>query len=303
MTGEFTTFAVDTNGVLWGWGDNEYGLVAPIIVTPSEPTPRRVEVGGALIDEIAAGQYHACARTREGDVWCWGENFCSQLGDGMQTPRRFPQQVAGITGARALSVSDDQSCAVDGAGVLYCWGSPLDNSGACSGREPTPVIVPLPPIVHLMGSCHQNMCAVDVNGGVWCWGSYTDNNFGNGLAVESLVPVAVLGFGGALEPRAVEVGVGFSNACVLTDDAKVWCWGRNSKGAVGIGDSQPSSVSLPREIMWPASRPIDELEVGCGHACLRAGNDVYCWGDNTDGKLGGGTTGDAYAPVQVLLPR
>jgi len=298
-TGEFTTFAVDSNGTLWGWGDNEYGLVAPGTVSQMEPTPRNVDVGTALVDEAAIGQYHICVRTRDGGVWCWGSNFCSQLGDGTQTTRPLPQQVAGVAGVRALAVSDDQTCALDGAGVLRCWGAPLDDSGVCAGRQPTPAVVALPPIVHVMGSCHQNMCAVDADGGVWCWGAYTDNNFGNGITTDSLVPVAVSGFGGPQQPKAIEVGVGFSSACVLTADRRVWCWGRNTSGAVGIDEPQTFTVSTAREIAWPAALPVDELEVGCGHACLRAGSDVYCWGSNMEGRLGDGTMTDQYAPIAV----
>lgn len=33
---------------------------------------------------VAAGEDFACARTRRGDVWCWGDNDLGQLGDGRE---------------------------------------------------------------------------------------------------------------------------------------------------------------------------------------------------------------------------
>jgi alpha-tubulin suppressor-like RCC1 family protein len=56
--------------------------------------PRYID---ALKDEkcicIAAGELHSGAVTINGDVYCWGEGFCGQLGLGDRRPHLLPEQV------------------------------------------------------------------------------------------------------------------------------------------------------------------------------------------------------------------
>jgi len=48
---------------------------------------------------------------------------------------------------------------------------------------------------------------------------------------------------------------------------------------------------------------VDELATGSNHTCARARGVVRCFGDNTNGQLGAGTTGgDQWMPQTVMLP-
>lgn len=50
----------------------------------------------------------------------------------------------------------------------------------------------------------------------------------------------------------------------------------------------------------PVASCISHVSVGAGHVCvLRTDNAVYCWGDNTAGKLGDGTTINRESPVRI----
>ena len=51
--------------------------LAGVLVTRREPAP-----GLARITESASGYYHACVRTEDGEVLCFGANDYDQLGDG-----------------------------------------------------------------------------------------------------------------------------------------------------------------------------------------------------------------------------
>src|SRR6185295_1544489 len=81
--------------------------------------------GGPCVVEVAAGQFHTCARKGDGTLWCWGANDDGQVGDGTtDTPKPSPVQVAalGTSVVEVAAGSAPQTCARKGDGTLWCWG-------------------------------------------------------------------------------------------------------------------------------------------------------------------------------------
>mgnify|MGYP003595035349 CR=1 FL=1 len=136
--------------------------------------PRQVP-GLRDVVQISAYESRVCARLRDGTVWCWGDNPTPDdlrdgtgglLGDGAPNtevcpsafvvpeyyvPRSFPcrrrpTQVAGVTGATAISVGGEFACAAVASGQVYCWGDNLNGAlGDGTTRShviPAPVIGP-----------------------------------------------------------------------------------------------------------------------------------------------------------------
>lgn len=88
--------------------------------------PRRVE-GLPSTAQVAVGTAHICARTEAGEPWCWGRNLRGQLGRGTTSPWSVePAPVPGLSQVTALAVANDTSCAVVDDGGVECWG---DNTG------------------------------------------------------------------------------------------------------------------------------------------------------------------------------
>jgi alpha-tubulin suppressor-like RCC1 family protein len=51
-------------------------------------------LGLTNVIQVAAGAEHACARTYDGAVYCWGANASGQIGDGTNVTRFVPVAVA-----------------------------------------------------------------------------------------------------------------------------------------------------------------------------------------------------------------
>ena len=88
------------------------------------------------------------------------------------------------------------------------------------------------------------------------------------------------------------------------DDEAVYCFGRNSRGQLGLGHKNAISPSLPVRIPSLSSLPVRVTAVFCGydHAfALTAGDDVFAWGRNSKGQLGLGNTVDQPQPQKVRL--
>jgi len=87
-------------------------------------------------------------------------------------------------------------------------------------------------------------------------------------------------------------------------NGKVKCWGDNTNGILG---NLPEDFSDPA-YGWMEETPVDVLSVsnvtqialGRYHTCvLTTAGAVECWGDNSSGQLGIGTTEARYGPGQV----
>ena len=296
--GENVTFAIDRSNRLWAWGHNDLGQLGIGTRSPAEPQPHLIDV--AQPQQTAASQYFTCTRTRTGTTSCWGVNDCGELGDGTTTSRELPgPSVMSLAGTRALAVHDIFACAIDDAEQLRCWGSPLDYSYIPSWSTAT-LVTGLPRIVQLEGGCHLTMCAVDEAGAVWCIGQNTFGQLGNGTTTGSAVFTQVLDVGPTR--GAMEIAVGAYHACARTADDHVYCWGNNASGELGTGEPGLMMTATPRELpFFDGSIPIDDLEAGCNHTCVRSGADLYCWGSNAVGSIGDGALENRYAPVRVRM--
>lgn len=90
-----------------------------------------------------------------------------------------------------------------------------------------------------------------------------------------------------------------NHTCALLKDGSVWCWGRNSDGQVGDGTTtlkaMPTKISLPGAATHVAGG-------GRLHTCaLLADQTVACWGANSKGQLGIGSTTGSTVPVPALI--
>ncbi len=150
-----------------------------------------------------------------------------------------------------------------------------------------------------LGSSHS--CTLDSAGRVKCWGNAETGRLGLG-DLESRgdepgemgenLPVVELG------QRVRHVAAGASHTCAILEDLTVKCWGDNTSGCLGLGDEAARGAS-PNDVpeLLPAVdlSPFSPMAIAAGeaHTCvLRTDNEVQCWGENAQGQLGVGDTGD-----------
>lgn len=99
---------------------------------------------------------------------------------------------------------------------------------------------------------------------------------------------------------STKASIGYYQVCGILD-AKTWCWGRNGSGQLGDGTTNDSTVpvQVERHSGVLQGRIDTEIAVGDSFACTISSNEVYCWGANSLGELGNGTTTDSRYPVKV----
>lgn len=101
---------------------------------------------------------------------------------------------------------------------------------------------------------------------------------------------------GARRPVGRSLALGNTHSCGVLPDGRVECWGNNTYGQLGVGDSEPR---LGRVVVEGLDQVL-EVTAGVGHTCARrTDGSVYCWGRNDDGACGNGSTIGSKVPRPV----
>lgn len=288
---------VKPDATLWCWGEAASGRLGNGTTRPPQLTP--IPVPLPSVAQVDAGIHQTCAVTTNGTAWCWGDGGQYQLGYGDTIGQLLPRQVAGLTEVAAVVTNDAFSCARKVDETAWCWGYGGDGALGYGGRSTrrTPVAVSqatgLTAITQLAVS-DRHTCAVDRAHTAWCWGANTSGQLGDATTTRRTLPTPVAGL-----PAVQQVVAGAHHSCALTTADTVWCWGENLRGELGI-DAAPQQMHLT-PVQVQGLSDVTYLSAQVWHTCaVKADGTVWCWGRNSTGQLGDGTTTDRHSPVQVV---
>jgi alpha-tubulin suppressor-like RCC1 family protein len=216
-----------------------------------------VDLGtGRSATAIAAGAEHTCAVLDDATLRCWGRNSHGQLGYGDVEDRGdelgemgdslLPVDLGEGRTATALAAGKDHTCALLDNAAVKCWGGRLT---ARIGDEPDEMGNHLAVVDLGTGSAataiaagRHHTCALVEDVGLKCWGRNNAGQLGYGDTdgrgdgadeVGDARPVIELGEG----RTATAVAAGGEHTCALLDDSSLKCWGANTSGQLGHGDT------------------------------------------------------------------
>lgn len=262
---------------------------------------------------LSTGSQSSCFLS-SGKAYSWGINYNGELGAGIQDDyKKIPVAVDGsgvLSGKTAITVSSGEyhTCILDSAGEIFCWGVLL--AGSEFLPNPSPVAVDMSGMIYgkvivKLVTGNNTTCALDENGELFCWGYNNYGQLGEGTQENQPVPVR------SLEGMSLkEVSLGKDHGCGIKNDGKLYCWGTGDKGQLGDGSSGCIIESDPNECLVPifstSAIEVDSekifVSVSSGHSfncAISTEGEVYCWGLNSSGQLGDGTTADKLKPVKV----
>ncbi|MCL2556127.1 MAG: hypothetical protein FWE03_03785 [Firmicutes bacterium] len=178
-------FAIDENGRLWAFGNNENGMLGLDSESVGEIFRNAVIVNtdGRMnnnrIVSVSAGENHVLALDEYGNVWGWGYNEFGQLrdkfiGEIIYSPILLASYLNRIISIKASVLS---SFAIDYYGNLWAWGANIygclgdgtienrsiairiNTNGRMKGRA-----------IFMITAYDFNMMAIDEEGIIWVWG-------------------------------------------------------------------------------------------------------------------------------------
>lgn len=261
----------------------------------------------------------------DGKIYSWGRNYEGQLGNGTNTRTNNPMCISDISGSevngkriKQIRMSDRGNVlAIDDSGKVYAWG---DNSKGQLGNGLTdnkslPICISDLQNNVLNGKKIEkiflrdaNAFALDNNGKLYSWGGGDfSGQLGNGSSVSSKTPMCISDIDGSelKEKKIVNVILNYYVSIALDENGKVYVWGDNSKGQLGIGNTENQMLpiclnDLTGHIFY--GKKITNITIAEDTntidfmACDYEGN-AYVWGKNDQGQLCTGDSVDRQTPI------
>lgn len=333
-----------SNKKVYCWGSNKDGQLGNGSSGAGNYSSVPVEVGGALagkdVTSIGGTGDVSCAIV-SGKIYCWGLNNMGQLGFGnpgnpgfRATPvqinsgghNRLPSNYFATKLATGGSRSQTM-CTITTEKRAYCWGLARFGQmgvGPIAGNHysyATQVkgledVTDISQDGYTWASDHayvSHTCAI-ASGKVYCWGGAgrgQSGPLGHGAFGAHFQPVQVSGLPGV--PLRIEVGI--AHSCALVNDhgnKKVYCWGDNKLGQLGINSNTPQFSTSPKPVYvgiggLPPTESVVDIAAGANRGCaIMTNKRSYCWGLNDNGQIGDGTSGsenNRFSPTESLFLR
>lgn len=268
--------SVSGEGVVAGARSGEVtvvALVGELRATADVRVERRFRA-----QDVSTGSAGLCAVDLEGRIWCeggWGAGAGFPAIDSTDV-RAFRVPVSGSEEYQAVGSNSFFACGLSTSGQVLCWGyRPVGNT--LSAGVPTPIA----PEITFDTLSVQGWLGCGLAGQTaYCWG----------VPMDDVRPIDAVG------APLVKLDVQTYEGCGWTEEGQGLCWDRWGYLSRDLQPIvQPALTGVP---------PLHALVSGGSFFCgLDAGGLAWCWGDNDQGQLGNGTTGDSPVPIRVAGER
>ncbi|MBW3628063.1 MAG: Ig-like domain-containing protein [Gemmatimonadetes bacterium] len=207
----------------------------------------------------------------------------------------------------AWSSSRETVVRVSGEGLVTATGPGSATVTATVGIRSGSVVLSVA-VMPLLSAGTEHTCRVSAEGMLYCWGFNRHGQLGSNSAGEvcSRAPCSTrpLLADGGLVFAALTAGDQYT--CGLTPAGAAYCWGSNASGRLGTGSASAGGTPVAS----PVAGGLTFSSVSAGgktnsrqrevHTCgVTPAGAAHCWGGNSYGQLGNGSTSGRSVPVPV----
>ncbi|KAJ8476942.1 hypothetical protein OPV22_020669 [Ensete ventricosum] len=283
----------------WGWGDFGrlgHGNSSDVF------TPQPIKaLQGLKIKQIACGDSHCLAVTMNGEVQSWGRNQNGQLGLGTTDDSLVPQKIQALQGicVKMIAAGAEHTAAVTEDGDLYGWGwGRYGNLGLGDRNDrltPEKVTSIKGENMVLVACGWRHTITVSSSGNLYTYGWSKYGQLGHGDFEDHLSPHLLE----ALKDSCIsQISGGWRHTMALTSDGRLYGWGWNKFGQLGVGDNDDHCS--PVQVKLPEEQKVQQISCGWRHTlALTERGNVFSWGRGTSGQLGHGDILDRNTPKMI----
>jgi alpha-tubulin suppressor-like RCC1 family protein len=281
-------------------------------------------VSNISMDSMA---FSVCVTLNDSTAKCWGRNYYNNLSDQTTTTRLSPVTVQSNDGSNNYSTLTNltsvasniyTTCFLHTDKTITCSGDTL-YGGAGDNQTTTDYTTSwaTKPVgtggtvinnaTKITGNNNYTCVLIDngtagntTDDTIKCWGYDGYYNMGQGsiLAARKL-PVTVLTAAATPLTGVTDVSAGIFHACAIVTGGNVYCWGKNTYG--GLAEDPASVTQRTYATLIPGVTNAQSVYAGYYNTCvIKTDGSVSCFGINTNGQLGNGTTTSQYVPVDNI---
>jgi alpha-tubulin suppressor-like RCC1 family protein len=289
------TLAIQNDGSLWAWGQNNDGQLGLGFTYNHQILPQRVGNDNDW-EKISNGFHFSVGIKENGTLWVWGRNGRSQLGlPSTITNRTTPVLVNNDSDWVEVSAGAEFVIALKNNGTLWAWGYNFD--GQMGNNSTTTITAPTQigsdtNWVALSAGYHHSM-GLKSDSTLWTWGSNQHGQLGR--TGNTRIPIQVG------TDKWLDFSAGGLHSLGIREDSTLWAWGRNQYSQ--LGDNSSSNKSTPIKI----GNDSTWISIGTGYEHslgIQSDSTLWAWGRNGTGQLGDTVSyinflGRAYIPTKV----
>jgi alpha-tubulin suppressor-like RCC1 family protein len=140
---------------------------------------------------------------------------------------------------------------------------------------------------------------------VWFWGRNNSGQLGDGTSGGIPKPTKIPnGANGFVNGTIIAISISIYGCLAVDKTNNVWFWGNNINGQLGSGTGGTSSYLTPTKIPNGANGFVNGTITAISiswNGCLAVDTtkNVWFWGLNNNGQLGGGTTSGYLTPTKI----
>lgn len=304
------------------------------------------------IEEVVSNKNSNCIRFTSGAVKCWGDNLYGQLGLGDRTTRGnngttgtlYNESLIGnenllidlgtsITAEKIYGGPGEHFCAKTSSTTAKCWGR---NDQGQLGQDDTnhrgddanemgdnldDILIPTDHTIEHMSLGVAHTCVhleetATKTQKIFCFGdgdsigSRQANNIGDDVG--EMAGLSGVAFGSDFEVQKIHSEG--AHTCAQSTNNKIKCFGKNSYGQLGTGDTETIGDGLLEMgenleyLTLPSYTNITDIAIGLNNTCaVLDKRKLVCLGDNTRGYINssrgvdlGTTPGNSGAALAAL---
>ena len=284
---------ITTDGKLFMWGRNNFGLLGQNSPQDGNHRSSPVQVGTSNWTQLAIGHWHALAIRSDGALFGWGANDDGQLGLNTFTNRySSPTQIGSSTWSK-ISVGGFVSAAIRSDSKLFIWGQIRYGGGSLLYRS-SPMQIGTSDWIDISVE-KGSFGGIKSDGTLWVWGFNGNGELGLNDRIHRSEPVQVgadtnwsyisMGGDNTVIPGSTETR--YASAALKTD-GKLYVWGNNLNYQLGLGLNDNFNRSSPTLINSTHTPLLSFTSVSSGHGQSYARtNDghIYAWGSSGASKV------------------
>nr|CCA15086.1 RCC1 and BTB domaincontaining protein putative [Albugo laibachii Nc14] len=233
--------AISRSGALYTFGFNSRGQLGHGSTNPITTPTKIKDLASYHVVEVACSYFHTIVMTMEGTLYAFGRNDLGQLGidDGMD--RHVPVPLTYFNSRPVLAVACGQHHTVVSLtnGGVVAFGK-NDHGQLGTGytldyhASPSLLAAPLDSLVVPSLACgYYHTIALAEHGSVYSFGRNDYGQLGHGHRHHLSEPTLIKALA---KTHAVQVTCGCYHTLVLSEDGKVYPFGRNNHGQLGLGN-------------------------------------------------------------------
>jgi len=151
-----------------------------------------------------------------------------------------------------------------------------------------------------LGDFHSSILTSE--GHLFAWGSNAQGQIGDETTNSRYIPVEVSQhFNLNQDERLIDIESGAGNMMALTSEGRVFSWGYNDYGQVGLGPTNSAyteAVDITDSLNLSLNEEVQKISIGYHHSAILTSNGrILLWGYNNVGQLGNGTIASVFMPT------